>query len=176
MAIYDYETPSGMVRAFHQCLTTTSAGVGHFEYFMGTEGSLRMSERPDITRIFREGRAPSWQAWEQAGLVTDGRNVKQRISKDARRMFLGYEPSTGGQSVATATPSGQLDPYILNAELGNKKIHQPHLENFFAAIREGVPLNCPAEIGYETEITVMKINEAIEAERKLTFEPDEFTA
>jgi len=33
--------------------------------------------------------------------------------------------------------------------------HQPHLENFFDAIRGKANLNCPAEIGYETAVTVL---------------------
>ena len=39
-----------------------------------------------------------------------------------------------------------------------------------------MPLNCPVEIGYETDMTVMKVNDAIEQEKKLYFEPGEFTA
>ena len=56
----------------------------------------------------------------------------------------------------------------------DKPIHLTHLENFFDAIRYGTKLNCPAEIGYETAVTVLKVNEAAEAGRKLTFEPAEF--
>lgn len=36
MALFDYETPRGLVRAFYQVLTTTSAGGGYYESFMGT--------------------------------------------------------------------------------------------------------------------------------------------
>jgi hypothetical protein len=56
----------------------------------------------------------------------------------------------------------------------NKLIHQPHLENFFDAIRGRAKLNCPSEIGYETAVTVLKVNDAAEAGRKLEFQPDEF--
>ena len=56
----------------------------------------------------------------------------------------------------------------------NKPFHQPHLENFFEAIRGNETLNCPAEIGYETAVTVLKVNEAIEAGRKLEFKPEDF--
>jgi len=52
--------------------------------------------------------------------------------------------------------------------------HKPHLENFFDAIRGKAKLNCPAEVGYETAITVLKVNEAVEAARKLNFKPEEF--
>jgi len=52
--------------------------------------------------------------------------------------------------------------------------HKPHLENFFDAIRGKAKLNCPVEIGYETAVTVLKVNEAVEAARKLNFKPAEF--
>jgi len=56
-----------------------------------------------------------------------------------------------------------------------KPIYQPHLENFFDAIRGRAKLNCPAEVGYETTVTVLKVNEAAEAGHKLDFKPEEFT-
>ena len=55
-------------------------------------------------------------------------------------------------------------------------IHQPHLENFFDAIRGQGRRTCPAEVGYETAVTVLKVNEAAEAGRRLEFKPDEFMA
>ena len=56
----------------------------------------------------------------------------------------------------------------------DKPYHQPHLENFFDAVRGKAKLNCPAEIGYETAVTVLKVNEAVEARRPLEFKPEEF--
>ena len=56
----------------------------------------------------------------------------------------------------------------------NKPYHQPHLENFFDAICKGTRLNCPAEIGYETAVSVLKVNEAVKAGKKLEFEQEEF--
>jgi hypothetical protein len=35
-------------------------------------------------------------------------------------------------------------------------------------------LNCPGEIGYETAVTVLKVNEAVEAQRRLEFKPADF--
>ena len=58
--------------------------------------------------------------------------------------------------------------------MGDKKYHQPHLENFFNAVRGKEKLNCPAEIGYETAVAVLKVNQAVEAGRKLEFKADEF--
>ena len=45
--------------------------------------------------------------------------------------------------------------------------HQPHLQNFFDAVRGKAKLNCPAEVGYETAVTVLKVNEAIDAKQRV---------
>jgi len=58
----------------------------------------------------------------------------------------------------------------------NVPYHQPHLVNFFNAIRGTEKLNCPAEIGYETAVTVLKVNEAVDKNCRLEFAPDEFHA
>lgn len=56
----------------------------------------------------------------------------------------------------------------------NDPYHKPHLENFFEAIRGKAKLNCNHDIGYETAVTVLKVNEAVEAGRRLEFKPNEF--
>ena len=57
-----------------------------------------------------------------------------------------------------------------------KPAHQPHLENFFEAIRRGVPLNCPAELAYESAVAVLKVNEAVRSRAYLKFRPEDFKA
>jgi hypothetical protein len=54
--------------------------------------------------------------------------------------------------------------------------HLPHLANFFNAIRGFEKLNCPEDVGYETAVTVLKVNEAVERARRLDFIPEEFRA
>jgi len=164
MAIYEFPTDEGMVRAFYQVLTTTSAGGGYFEYFMGTEGSLKISENPKITAAYREAHAPEWDDWVAKGFITPGGGSaddpkpwekKRSVTVDVRE-------------------TAQLSAWKIPIEL-NKAIHQPHIENFVEAIRLGTPLNCPGEQGYASCVTVLKVNEAVAAERKLDFEPDAFT-
>jgi hypothetical protein len=46
--------------------------------------------------------------------------------------------------------------------------------NFFDAIRGKSKLNCPAEIGYETAVCVLKVNDAVAKGSRLEFKPDEF--
>jgi hypothetical protein len=52
--------------------------------------------------------------------------------------------------------------------------HQPHLQNFFDAIRSKAKLNCPAEEAYQTAVAVLKVNDAIEAKTRLAFKPEDF--
>jgi hypothetical protein len=52
--------------------------------------------------------------------------------------------------------------------------HQPHLQNFFDAVRGKAKLNCPAEVAYETAVAVLKVNEAIDARSRVSFRPEEF--
>jgi hypothetical protein len=35
-------------------------------------------------------------------------------------------------------------------------------------------LNCPPEIGYETAVTVLKVNEAVQAKREVKLSPSDF--
>ena len=52
--------------------------------------------------------------------------------------------------------------------------HQPHLVNFFESVRGNQTLNCPGEIGYETAVMVLKVNEAIAAAKKIELKPEDF--
>ena len=173
MVIYEYKTPTGIVRAFYQVQTTTSAGGGYFEYFMGTEGSVKMSESPRITRIFREAAAPAWNRWIAEGLIkniTPGRQIKPwELPKPTA--IQDTDNDSGKVDVRETTAP---DEYQMTVEL-NKPIHQPHLENFFGAIRGENKLNCPGEVGLASAATVLAVHEAIPAARKLQLQPSQFT-
>jgi hypothetical protein len=52
--------------------------------------------------------------------------------------------------------------------------HQPHLQNFFDAVRGKAKLTCPPEIGYESAVSVLKVNEAIDSKSRLSFKPEDF--
>jgi len=157
MAVYEYETKEGTVRAFYQTITTNSS-QGYFETFMGDQGTLFISEAAGRGGVYREPSAPDWDKWVKMGYLNEPARKEEKLPTGA---VLDVRETV-------APPSYKLpvkfnDPY-----------HKPHLENFFGAIRGRAKLNCPAEIGYETAVTVLKVNEAVEAARKLTFKPEEF--
>lgn len=176
MAIYEYATPAGPVRAFYEVLTTTSAGGGYHEYFMGDEGALKMSENPKYTSLFREARAPEWDQWVERGYV----RKPGTAAPDATPLkpWEKPRPKLGGPSKAATVDvreTAALDAWEMPVTL-DQAIHQPHLENFFAAIRGRATLNCPADVAFASCVTVLQVNEAVAARRQLTFTPADFVA
>jgi predicted dehydrogenase len=160
MAIYEYVTPDGPVSAYYQTITTNS-GQGYFEMFMGHEGTLLISERASRCRVYRETwvDATKWEPWTRKGYLGEA-----------------VEPEKKPVAQATSLDSRESVPppcYQLPVQ-ADKLIHQPHLENFFDAIRGKAKLTCPPEVGYETAVAVLKVNEAAEAGRRLEFKPEEF--
>jgi hypothetical protein len=66
-----------------------------------------------------------------------------------------------------------LETYALPVTF-NKAIHQPHLENFFNAIRGKAELNCPADEAFRSESVIHKASEAIAARRTLDITPADY--
>lgn len=161
-AILEYATPSGTVRGTFQVLTATSGdGVHSFQHVMGDQGSIRMSENPKWTAIFHEAHASDWDQW-----VSEGYLKRPEGTERSR-------PATSEEEHVRET--GGLVQYELPVVL-DKPVHQPHLANFFDAVRGKADLNCPADRAYQTEVVVHKVNQAIEAGTTLAFGPDDFSA
>jgi len=164
LTTYEYDTPDGVARAFYQVLTTTSAR-GYYETFMGEDGTLQMSEDPRKCRVFAE-----------AHLINpDGTHP---WDKWVRKGYLAKQPAEEAPAAADPTDAilamyGESKPPVtwLMPVKVEQTFHGPHLKNFFDAVRAGKPerLNCPADVGYETAATVLRVNEAVEAGRTLTF-------
>ncbi len=161
LAMYEYENDEGTGRAFYQTLTTTSHGQ-FTENFRGEDGAIEISEvPPNGNTAVREAHAPvaKWSELGRRGwLKTTARTISRTVTKNT-------------QLDVNMTVEG--DKWPLPIEL-NLPAHTPHLQNFFDAIRLGKPLNCPPEIGYETAVAVLKVNEAVAAGRTLHFEKEEF--
>lgn len=175
MAIYEYPTPSGPVRAFYQVLTTTSAGGGYFEYLMGTEGSLKISENPRLTRAYREANAPVWDEWEKRGWLIPGGSESGPAAPTRRP----WEKPRRGEADTPAVVDSRETAVLSSWNLGfqaDKAIHQYHVENFLDAIRHGAPLNCPAEDAFASTVTILRVNEAVASGARLTFRPEDFIA
>jgi predicted dehydrogenase len=60
MAVFEYPTDTGTVRAFYQTGTTNGFG-GYHELFMGDQGSLEISESGARAKVYRDvANAPDW--------------------------------------------------------------------------------------------------------------------
>jgi predicted dehydrogenase len=158
MAMFEYDTPKGLVRAFYQTITTNS-NMGYFENFMGDQGTLQISESAGRAGIYREQSAPLWDKWVD----------KSFLNSPAEEKIPNVNGAVLDVRETVVPPKYELpvtfnDPY-----------HKPHLENFFNSIRGKDTLNCPAEVGYETAVAVLKVNEAVEKASLVKYDRNEFT-
>lgn len=162
LATYEYpgSDKDKPVRGFYQVLNTTSYG-GYYETFMGTEGSMVISEDINKGFVFREVTAKRREWEDEAAKV-------EAMGREAIQLKIGE----------TLGADGQKDPekQKLAAEVATKKPHQFHLENFFDAIRNGTALNCPPDVAYETAVAVLKANEAVEKSCRLELPAGVFKA
>ncbi|MGB7297094.1 MAG: Gfo/Idh/MocA family oxidoreductase [Candidatus Aminicenantales bacterium] len=159
MAIYEFETPQGKARAFYQVQTTTKHG-GFYETFMGDDGSLVISEVPERGNwAMREAHAQEWDSLVKDGLLLTEAQPIQKV--DTRNILL---------DVRVTAEAGR---WPLPVELA-KPAHQPHLENFFDAVRLGTPLNCPAELAFESAVAVLRVNDAVKTRALSVFRPEHF--
>jgi predicted dehydrogenase len=173
---YEWEGQRRVVRGFYQVLSTTSHG-GYAETFMGDEGSLVISENASQGGIRREQEAPEadWEKDLQKAIAAAGQAAKTMAAEPAKEGAAEAKKEDEGEiKIGHSVPApGRYYPPI-TAPGPVKSEHLPHLENFFAAIRDGIALNCPGEVGYETAVTVLKVNEAVAAAKRLEFAPEEF--
>ncbi|HRJ72737.1 MAG TPA: Gfo/Idh/MocA family oxidoreductase [Terrimicrobiaceae bacterium] len=158
MCIFDYHTPEGTARAFYQVLTTTSSGGGYFETFMGDQATIKISENPKLTKVYREANAPEWD---------------DLIAKN----YLVVDKAGGGGSEqkVDVRETAALVSYDIPVTL-DKALHQPHLENFFHAIRGSAKLNCDGAHAFASEAAIFKVNDAVEAQKMLFYTPEDFQA
>ena len=152
MCLFDYDTPQGEVRAFYEVLTTTSYGGGFFESFMGTEASIKISEIAATSGIYREDSAPSWDE-----LVDKGYLVRKPAPP---------KPEAGAD-VVKSYESAAPEIFDLPGDFG-KPAHQPHLENFFAAVRGQTKLNCDARHAFESEAPIFWVNPSARSGQPIT--------
>jgi len=162
MAIYEYDLGDRTVRAFYQTITTNSSN-GYFETFMGDEGSLQISEASGRGTVYREAWVPAenWDKWVKMGYIKEPPKEEE-------------EAKPAADTVLDVRESVKAPSYDIPVTMEGKAYHQPHLENFFDAVRGKAELNCPAQVGYETAVSVLKVNDAIAAGKKLEFSEADF--
>ena len=180
MAVYEYDTAAGPVSASYQTLSA-NGNRGYFEKFMGHQGTLIISERSSLSVLYPEPLGDDAIAWARClkqGYLTAAQEVMEMVDRmSLQQLARAFNvaptplPVVSGSAPAATASVLSCQPAVTM----DKLVHQPHLENFFDAIRGAAELTCSAEVGYETAVTVLKVNQAVEAGRKLHFQPGEFT-
>ncbi|NQV31112.1 MAG: Gfo/Idh/MocA family oxidoreductase [Phycisphaeraceae bacterium] len=156
MAVLEYETSEGVVSASYQTINSNGYGKRH-EVFMGDQGSMEMSE--GHVGIYHDPEAPDWDKWVKLGFLQPPGATK---------------PTEGTAGTLTVKQSQPPASYQLPIEM-NDPFTLPHLANFFATIRGQAQLSCPPEVAYAATATTLKINDAIESQKSLTFTPEDLT-
>lgn len=178
MAMYEYKTDEGTMRAYYQVLTT-SGSQGYYEKLMGIDGSVVFSESPTYNQIYREPNAPSWEEYATGDNPMVIRSPDQVYNKFWEKPKPWTRPKSWldvKKGAADARESKALENWILPVIL-SRPPHAPHLENFFTAVRTKNPaiLTCHVEEAFRTCVTVLKCYEAMETGNKYVFKPEDFT-
>jgi predicted dehydrogenase len=169
-AIYEWDLPAAdgkrsTVLGRYQILQGSSHR-GYFEEVTGDEGTLRLSEAQPHGRLIREYIAPL-PDWEKA-LTRTPFASESEMSDNASLEPLEDE-------FYVAPPSWlKPEPRDYGLPVKDRPYFEPHLENFFEAIRKGSPLTCPGEIGYQALATALAANDAVASGKRLELKPDDF--
>lgn len=161
LAIYEYPRDDGVVRVACSMYTSTSGdGMRQYERFLGSEGSLQLSEDPRWTSVGRESSAPEWDAWVKKNYL-----IKQEVTKV-------HEASSEDTDVQV---SGDVEKYQLPVVTTVSNC-QAHLENFIAAVRGTESLNCPADAALPSQVAAFKAMDAVKATATLRFDETDFNS
>ena len=125
----------------------------------GDQGALVISESAGKAGIYREPSAPQWDRYVELGYLT------APVDEGPKNTGAVLDVRETVPPPKYSFPVKFNDPY-----------HKPHLMNFFNSVKGLDTLNCPVEVGYETAVAVLRVNEAIESGMKLKFDPEEFHA
>lgn len=160
MAVFEYKTPKGTIRAFYQTLSSNS-NFGYFENFMGDEGTLYVSESSGRVKVYREPNAPDWEKWVKLDIL------KSPVAPPKEKK------EESGEAVLDITESVVPPTYDVPVTFSDP-VYQPHIQNFVSAIRGEAQLTCPAETALATTVMTIKLNEAAQSGQKIEFSPTDF--
>ena len=159
-AIFEYPLDARTIRATCQVLTTTRGTAGSHELLVGTEGSLRTSDRPKWFTVFREPTAADWNVWVRQGYL-----VKPEQAESS-------EPAPASGGLLHVEETGEVEEYALPLTADKSSLHY-HIENFLQAIQGKCPLNCPAETALASEAAVLRALDAVDAQQLLPIQAED---
>jgi hypothetical protein len=125
-----------------------------------------MSEISSTCAVYRESTAPEWDDLVAQGYLVN-KPAPPRPAKSSGAVQAYESPPAEGFDLP-----GDM-PYIRDGKgnLVNKPAHQPHLENFFDAIRGKAKLNCDARHAFESEAPIFWVNPSALSQQPIEFSP-----
>jgi predicted dehydrogenase len=157
MAVMEFPGGGATVRASYQILSN-NGNYSHFERFLGSAGTLTVSELDALTGLYREANAPDWDRWVELEYLVSLEKPEER-------------PAGAGHS--SVTRSVQPSRYGIRAPLVDPPL-QSHLQNFLDACRGSASLACPPATAYPAAVVAAKIAEAIDSGAPVTVKPEDF--
>lgn len=158
MSILEYRTATGTVPAMYQG-STTNGYVGNAEIFLGEHGTLDLSETSGRCKIYRDPtNAPKWDSWVDLEFIKSPQ----------------VEESSAHNESVLNVHSTKKPPHYIVPEEYYKPPYEPHLQNFFQAIRGEASLNCPADIAYQSIAVLEQVNKAIASGRAVECKSADF--
>jgi len=168
-AMYEWATTQAgreqIVQGFYQLLNTSSHG-GYFETLIGDEGSMNLREFDGRMGLRRE---------ENVVVPDFERELDQWCVKNIKG-FTTRLDGTISVKVPSGEESGRIYPLPFDPR-NDRPVHWAHLVNFFSAVRnpKNVKLNCPADEGYHSAVSVLRVNDCLAAGGgRLEIKPEEY--
>lgn len=173
MAIYNYQTNSGSVRAFYQVLNTSSFGAygNYYEVFMGEHGTLLISEMNYPTNN-------GWFLMEKHILLNGVKDITDKWNNAIKDILIGpaYDIPIEVKAKHFLTLGSTFKapkPHRLMTQYTGSPF-TPHIKNFLDAIRGKGKLNCPGEVAYKTAVSVLSAGRSIETGDSVRFNRSDF--
>ena len=166
MCVFQYDTPHGAVRAFHQSLGTMNDPEIRYEKFIGQDATLRIlgaGERAEIrNQTSNDDSGLKLARLEKRGVIRRSEKTPcylQQENVDSEMGVLSHE---------TTPPI----PYELPGKAPRPAL-EAHLMNFFEAIHGRAKLNCDARSAFQSEAATYWLNAAAESGETLRFTPEQ---
>lgn len=166
MCVFQYDTPHGVVRAFHQSLSSMNDPEIRFEKFIGPDATIRIlgaGERSEIrNRTSNDVSGAKLAELEKRGVLLRSSKTPcylQQENNDSEMGILSHE----------STPP---IPYELPGQAPRPPL-EAHLMNFFDAIHGRVKLNCDARAAFQSEAAIYWLHAAAESGETMRFTPEQ---
>ncbi|MGC8666571.1 MAG: Gfo/Idh/MocA family oxidoreductase [Chthonomonadales bacterium] len=154
-----FEYPGG--RKLNYTSLTTNQYDGFYEQFMGTKGTLIVSQQTG-GQFYQEPGAQE-QDWMKsaAHAVTGQRGQKGLVLDPEATKKLGQTGVKVGEKIITGNVAGK-DDYMLE------------MEDFFNSIRTGAPVSCDWKQGLAATVAAVRANQAMWEKRRIEIPPSDY--